>query len=112
MQNNILSKIGVAINKVADAIKNLSIAFTGDTKNYVSSLYLSTSSQSIPNSTWTKIALDSKKYDPENCFDLTNNRFIAPVSGYYSFKCSAGFSTYTGRILLGLYKNGSLEKSL
>lgn len=66
-----------------------------------------TSSQSIPNTTWTKVQLNSETYDTGNNFDSTTNyRFTAPVAGSYFVK---GRTTYGGALfasLAAIYVNG------
>jgi hypothetical protein len=44
-----------------------------------------TATQSITGGVTTKIAWDAEDYDPENAFDLTNERYIAPSTGRYLF---------------------------
>lgn len=56
--------------------------------------------------TFTKLPFDTKTFDSGNNFDvLTNNRFTAPVSGYYYF--NARLDVVNTRVILALYKNGS-----
>lgn len=45
--------------------------------------YLSVGQSNIVDSTLTKVALDSEVYDVGSNFDTVNNRFVAPVDGYY-----------------------------
>ena len=45
-------------------------------------VYLS-SDQTIPDSTFTKIAFDSKDYNPGGGFDTDANKYIVPITGYY-----------------------------
>ena len=73
------------------------------------SAYLS-GTQSISNSTATKIAFNVKTFDTNNCYDNTTNyRFTPTVAGYYqisaSMDCSATISQT--RAFLGVYKNGA-----
>lgn len=39
--------------------------------------------QTIPNTTHVKVNLDSKTYDPDNDFNTTLARYVAPSKGYY-----------------------------
>ena len=58
-------------------ITNKIIKTTAKCKVYLSS------DQTIPDSTFTKIAFDSESYDPGNCFDTFNNKYVIPATGYY-----------------------------
>lgn len=42
-----------------------------------------TAVQSIPNTTSTKVAFDTMLYDPGANFSLVNDRYTAPITGYY-----------------------------
>ena len=56
---------------------------------------------------FNKVPFDSESYDVGSDFDaVTNNRFTAPVSGYYIFTARMS-TTATTRLLLILYKNGA-----
>lgn len=61
----------------------------------------------------TKVAFDTKTFDTGSNFDLTNNRFIAPVAGFYYFGSTIA-ATISNNIIsyVALYKNGSLNKVL
>lgn len=62
---------------------------------------------------FTKVAFDTKEFDTGTNFDVvTNNRFVAPVSGFYHFSWNIDQgSTASGNVMgANLYKNGSLAK--
>jgi len=68
------------------------------------------SAQSIPNSTYTKLQLDTEAFDTANCFDSTTNyRFTPTVAGYYQIN---GLVAMTGSVTgisgSAIYKNGSV----
>lgn len=70
--------------------------------------YLS-SAQSISDASSTKVALDAITFDIAGDFSTANNRFIAPVNGYYFF---SGCVRYSGladgeRYIAYLFKNGA-----
>jgi hypothetical protein len=71
------------------------------------SAYLS-SNQSISASTQTKITFDTEVFDTNSNF--ASNRFTPTVAGYY--QVTGGFSSVPSgaitRIILSIYKNGSL----
>ena len=68
-------------------------------------------SQSVSNSTYTKVAIDTEEFDTNNNFDSTTNyRFTPTVAGYYQI--NAGI-TYSGSVTyaeIRIYKNGSIYK--
>ena len=74
----------------------------------------SANTQTLSNSTTTKIAFNTKEFDTANCFDSTTNyRYTPNVAGYYQFNSSAQFAyTSTTRMRIELYKNGALYKRL
>jgi hypothetical protein len=98
----------------ADTASNLTItvpAVTG-TMNLVGpafSVYRN-SAQSIANSTYTKIQLDTENFDTANCFDSTTNyRFTPTVAGYYQINGIVSMSgNTTGITGSAIYKNGTL----
>lgn len=60
-------------------------------------------------SVYAKVAFNAETYDVGNCFDsTTNNRFTAPVAGYYHFSTAIAFDTTAGSAyVVSLYKNGA-----
>ena len=63
---------------------------------------------SVPNTGWTKIALQAKEWDTANCFDnVTNFRFTPNVAGYYQFSASNQLTTTSANFVTSLYKNGN-----
>lgn len=65
----------------------------------------------LVNNTWTKVTLNAETYDVGADFDsTTNNRFVAPVSGYYSIKASVLFLNLVAdtRYAIGIYADGAL----
>lgn len=55
---------------------------------------------------FNKVPLEAESYDIGSDFDTTNNRFVAPVTGYYQVTGRAS-TTGTTRFLLLIYKNGT-----
>ena len=70
------------------------------------------STQSISNTTWTKIALtdnNSSGFDTNGCWSNSDYRFTPTLAGYYQtqFTCSVSAgSLQAGRV--AIYKNGSI----
>ncbi len=54
---------------------------------------------------WTKLPLDTITFDTAGAIDLTNHRFVAPVTGYYQF--SGEVEEEGGNEQIALYLNGS-----
>lgn len=55
-----------------------------------------------------KITLDTKLYDTGSNFDaVTNNRFVAPIAGFYHFDGQAATASGTALHTIMLYKNGT-----
>jgi len=67
-----------------------------------------TSSQSIPNATWTAVVMNSEIFDSSTYWDTgANTRFTIPTTGKYSISAQA-LSTSTGSsCYVAVYKNGS-----
>lgn len=57
---------------------------------------------------WTKLPIETEDYDTNNNFDpVTNNRYVAPVSGYYHFDGRMNFNGTHSVSVIALYKNGN-----
>lgn len=67
-----------------------------------------TITQSISNSTATKVTFDVEEYDTNNNF--SSSRFTPTVAGYYQVNSNVGWGFTTGLALVDIYKNGSLYK--
>ena len=65
--------------------------------------------QSISNTTNTKIAFNTKIFDTNSNYDATTNyRFTPTVAGYYLITASIGWNgSATGYTSINIYKNGS-----
>jgi len=69
--------------------------------------------QTIANSTFTKISLNSETFDTNACFDSTTNyRFTPTVAGYYQINAALWYNaaSTSGLTVLSIYKNGSEYK--
>ena len=66
---------GTLLTSVSSIIPNANVAFSVN----------KTVSQSISSATETKVTFDAATFNIDSCFDLTNNRFVPPVAGYYQF---------------------------
>jgi hypothetical protein len=69
--------------------------------------------QTIANSTFTKISLNSETFDTNACFDSTTNyRFTPNVAGYYQINAALWYNaaSTSGLTVLSIYKNGSEYK--
>lgn len=72
----------------------------------------SDTNQSIPNSTWTKLIMNTEEFDTANFFDTTNYRFTPLVAGYYQITAGvAGGGGSSGNgTAIAIYKNGGATK--
>jgi len=62
--------------------------------------------QTIPDSTWTKIEIDTDSFDPTNITDLVNHRIIPTIAGYYQVNGSLNISVPTvTALVVSLFKN-------
>jgi hypothetical protein len=69
--------------------------------------YLATA-QSVGNSSYVKINVNTKSFDTNNNFDTTNYRFTPTVAGYYQITGQVAFTgSGTGHSGVSLYKNGA-----
>ena len=69
------------------------------------SVYSSTA-QSIPGNTPTKIQFDTAEFDVTGAFDLDNNLFQPTVAGYYEVNCGCGVEAGSVQNFTSIYKNG------
>lgn len=82
------------------------------TANPAFSAYQS-STQTLANTTWTKIQLQTEEFDTASAFDsATNYRFTPQVAGYYqvSGAVTTTFLTNNKPVMIKIYKNGSGAK--
>lgn len=57
---------------------------------------------------FAKVALDTESFDTNSNFDaVTNNRYVAPVAGFYQFDGRAGITGNSSTTIASLYKNGT-----
>jgi hypothetical protein len=66
------------------------------------------SSQSVSNSTWTKIQFNNKYFDTNTNYSTVNYRFTPTVAGYYQLNggCTLTGSGTTGGVQIALVING------
>ena len=71
--------------------------------------YLTTSTQSITQSSWTKITLNAESYDEQGEFDsATNYRFTAKKAGYYQVNAAVYYAAVDATLIyIAIYKNGA-----
>ena len=67
------------------------------------------STQSVSNSTSTKLVCNTELFDTSNAFDSTTNyRFTPQVAGYYQINVSGyGFPSAVGVVSMQIWKNGA-----
>lgn len=71
--------------------------------------YLGTDQLNLTNGTWTKVLLDTESYDIGDDFDTDNNKFIAPVTGYYVISGQVAFMNVIAnkRYAIAIRKNAT-----
>jgi len=73
------------------------------------SAYASTTA-GVTSSTWTKAAIDTKRFDTNNNFNTSTNRFTPTVAGYYQVNGDIYMYPTSGVAsvaAIAIYKNGS-----
>jgi hypothetical protein len=68
-------------------------------------IYLSTN-QTVSANGWSKVLVNTAKFNYESQFDLVNSKFQPTIAGLYSFHVSARH-TPAGYIQIAIYKNGA-----
>jgi C1q domain len=68
---------------------------------------VNSTAQSIPNSSFTTVALDTVIYDPNRNWDAVNFRYTVPVTGYYYVAGFVEFAVQVTNMHVTIYKNGS-----
>ncbi len=61
-------------------------------------------------SAFNVVPIDTITYDTSGDFSISNNRFIAPIAGFYFFTGTVSTSTTNVWLIAGLLKNGTLVK--
>tara|TARA_R110000851_G_scaffold308044_1_gene466819 strand:+ start:891 stop:1412 length:522 start_codon:yes stop_codon:yes gene_type:complete len=110
----------MAIDKIQSESINLAdnFAFTGTvsgagtagTKLFKATM--SGNNASVSDNTYTKVAFNTDTFDTDSVFDTSNNRFIAPADGKYSFVSAVYMSANSAnghRVFSSFYKNGSID---
>lgn len=100
---------GTVVSTGSTAVVSQAMLATGVAGNGPAfSAYLD-STQSVSNSTNTKVSINTEEFDTANCFNTTTNRFTPTVAGYYqfNFQISVRSSTSITRFACYVWKNGS-----
>jgi hypothetical protein len=81
---------------------------TTDSNPYKFSVYRN-SAWTSGNGVFAKVAFNTELFDTNNNFDaVTNNRYVAPVDGFYMFTAAASASvTATSPYIVAIYKNNA-----
>lgn len=71
--------------------------------------YLSADQLNLVNITWTKVLLNAESFDVGLDFDLGNNRFVAPITGYYQVNATLTFKNAVAdkSYAVAIYVNGA-----
>ena len=110
-------------NIINESSNTITIGASGDTTNVIGTLQndgvavantpafvaYKTSSQSVANTTFTKITFEAEQLDSNSAYDTSNSRFTPRVAGYYFIGAVWRYDTGTdfddARFVL--YRNGS-----
>ena len=90
---------------------------SGNLTNVPAFIAQRTTSQTLTDNTWTKVAFNNEVYDSDGYYDATTNyRFTPLVAGKYflstGLMLSAGSNTQVDQSSIAIYKNGSYHKYL
>lgn len=98
---------GEIFQMVAGAWTDQNYSLVGSNLNatYTARAYRS-AALTVTGSTWQKIPLDVKSFDPGNNFSTANGRYVCPVSGYYQVEAAASSIGTNGVIQPVIQKNG------
>lgn len=82
---------------------------TKQVNNYKFSAYMG-STQSTVATTWTKLNMDTKEYDPNNNYNTTTYGYTVPITGYYLMSVMVQLLSQAGAaFLVGFSKDGTTE---
>ena len=126
--NEIIKQSGssIGIGETGDTISltgnTINLGTTGNTVNIAGSAYAASGTntpsfnaymngdQTIANTTYSKMEMDTEVYDSDGKYDTSNYRFTPTVVGKYwvwgKFRMDTGTSIAAS--IIGVYKNGSL----
>lgn len=97
--------------KIVGLSSSVQMSDSADTRVVAFRATASGSTTIAASSTPTKLAYNTVITDSHGAFDTTNNRFTAPVAGWYRFSASMRYDslawTQASRLDMRLYKNGS-----
>lgn len=103
-----VSTVNLANGSVTQNILANGVAGTGP----AFSAYLAANQSAPSTSVWTKVALNAERFDTNNNFNTSTNRFIPTVAGYYQINGAVNFASgATGLTACALYVNGAFNTS-
>ncbi|GAH48354.1 unnamed protein product, partial [marine sediment metagenome] len=72
--------------------------------------YLGTDQLNLTSGDFTKVLLDTENYDIGEGFDVDNNKYVAPLDGYYQISSTITWNSVVANKLyyLAIYKNGTV----
>ena len=72
----------------------------------------SSSSLSVSSATWTKLQINTKEFDTNNCFNTSTYRFTPNVAGYYHFTGQYDIATGSPtRAIIAVRKNDDTTRA-
>ena len=112
LPNTLTTTSSISLNVGSNEVMTVNSA--GVTKFPLTTMFdvNATASQSLSNSTVTKITFDNANTNIGSHFSLANNKFVAPVAGKYLLDVLLTFSTMGEGAGIGLlwYKGGSVYR--
>tara|TARA_B100000214_G_C23871880_1_gene583025 strand:- start:104 stop:592 length:489 start_codon:yes stop_codon:yes gene_type:complete len=105
----------MAITKIQSESLNLAdtYAFTGTVtgagENNSPNFHAVGGNPALSNTTWTKIAVTTERFDNGSAYDASNSKFVVPSgeAGVYFFSSIYRMENDSGSAFLKFYKNGS-----
>lgn len=76
--------------------------------NCAFSVDITSSQTNVASGVWTKVLFTRENYDKLGCYDLINNKFIAPCKGTYLLNSAVQYTAGAEgtRYMMAIYKNG------
>lgn len=110
--NGNIDATNIADNSITTAKVAAGLPITKFANTYNFSVYRNAAYSTVA-AIATKVPFDARYFDTSSNYDITtNNRFTAPVAGYYAFTAGLALGSTTARVILMLYKNGVEEQRI
>ena len=104
----------IKVSNIQDIANNAAMSISGGNVSFPAKpafRVFKVNHQSVSNGANTLVTWDTELWDIGSNFDLSNNKFVAPINGIYHFDCILRFTASSGTMdicRLSAYLNGSL----